>query len=245
MPADDTSCGGARRPRASVSMGVVLRPAGAPPSVDRRERLARARVYLVIEPGSATDVLEPALIGGVDIVQLRDKEASDDEIVRAGERFRSVCDRHGALLVVNDRPDLALRCAADGVHLGQDDGDLDEARELVGPDVLIGVSTHTPEQVDAAARSTADYLGVGPVHETATKPGRPAVGLALVRHAAAGGPKPFFAIGGIDATNAPDVVRAGAERVAVVRAIRDAEDPGAAARALRAVLGRAEAVAAL
>ena len=223
----------------------MLRPAATPPYVDRRERLSRARLYLVIEPGSATDVLEPALIGGVDIVQLRDKEASDDEIVRAGERFRSVCDRHGALLVVNDRPDLALRCAADGVHLGQDDGDLDEARELVGPDVLIGVSTHTPDQVAAAARSTADYLGVGPVHETMTKPGRPAVGLALVRHAAAGGPKPFFAIGGIDATNAPDVVRAGAERVAVVRAIRDAEDPGAAARALRAVLGRAEAVAAL
>ena len=156
-----------------------------------------------------------------------------------------MCDRHGALLVVNDRPDLALRCAADGVHLGQDDGDLDEARELLGPDFLIGVSTHTPDQVDAAARSTADYLGVGPVHETATKPGRPAVGLALVRHAAAGGPKPFFAIGGIDAGNAPDVAQAGAERVAVVRAIRDAEDPGAAARTLRAVLDRAAAVAAL
>jgi len=223
----------------------VLRPAATPPYVDRRERLSRARLYLVIESGAAAEVLEPALAGGVDIVQLRDKEASDVEVVRAGERFRSACDRHGALLVVNDRPDLALRCGADGVHLGQDDGDLDDARELVGPDVLIGVSTHTPDQVDAAGRSTADYLGVGPVHETATKPGRPAVGLELVRHATACSSKPFFAIGGIDAGNAPAVVQAGAQRLAVVRAIRDAEDPGAATRALWAVLDRAEAVAAL
>ncbi len=226
-------------------MGVVIQPPTARSSLDRRERLSRARLYLVIESGPAAEVLEPALAGGVDIVQLRDKEAADEALVRAGERFRSACDRHGALLVVNDRPDLALRCGADGVHLGQDDGDLDDARELVGPDVLIGVSTHTPDQVGVAARSTADYLGVGPVHQTATKPGRPAVGLELVRHATACSSKPFFAIGGIDAGNAPAVVQAGAQRLAVVRAIRDAGDPGAATRALRAVLDRAGAVAAL
>ena len=226
-------------------MDAVLRRAVAPPSPDRRERLARARLYLVIEAGPAAAVLEPALAAGVDVVQLRDKGASDGEIVRAGVRFRSACDRHGALLVVNDRPDLALSCGADGVHIGQDDGDLDEVRGLVGPDVLVGVSTHTPEQVDAAVRSTADYLGVGPVRETTTKPGRAAVGLELVRHAAAGSSKPFFAIGGIDAATATAVVRAGAERIAVVRAIRDADDPAEATRVLRALLDHAGAVAAV
>jgi thiamine-phosphate pyrophosphorylase len=221
-----------------VSASTALRPA-----VDRHERLARARLYLVMEAAPrgrrALEVLEPALAAGVDIVQLRDKRASDEPLVAAAAAFRRACRRHGALLIVNDRPDLVRRCEADGVHLGQDDMGSDEARRLLGPDLLIGLSTHSPEQIDAARSAPVDYLGVGPVHETATKPGRPAVGLGLVRYAAAHAERPFFAIGGIDERTAPDAVAAGAERLAVVRAIRDAPDPGATARALRGALDRA------
>jgi thiamine-phosphate pyrophosphorylase len=198
-----------------------------------RERLARARLYLVVE-AAAEPVLEPALRGGVDMVQLRDKLASDDELLRAATRFRSICDEHGALFWLNDRPDLVAEARADGVHLGQDDDPVAEVRERVGPDVLIGLSTHSPAQFDAALRSEADQLSVGPVWETPTKAGRPAAGLDYVRHAAvAGGDAPWFAIGGIDADNVRDVVAAGARRIVVVRAIRDAADPQRAAAELR------------
>lgn len=204
----------------------------------RNERLAAARLYLVIEAEPGVALLEPALAGGVDVVQLRDKAASDDAIVRSGEAMRELCARHGALLIVNDRPDLALACGADGVHVGQDDMAVSEARELVGPELIVGVSTHSPAQVDAAEGSAADYLGVGPVYETATKPGVEPVGLELVRHAASTARKPWFAIGGIDAARAAEVAAAGARRIAVVRAIRDAADPEAAARALKESLDR-------
>jgi thiamine-phosphate pyrophosphorylase len=182
--------------------------------------------------------VERALAGGVDVVQLRDKHAPDETIVRAGEAMRDACTRHGALLIVNDHPDLALACGADGVHLGQDDAPLAEVRDLLGPDLLVGISTHTPAQVDAAGDSPADYLGVGPVYPTATKPGVEPVGLELVRHAAASARKPWFAIGGIDAGRAAEVAAAGARRIAVVRAIRDADDPEAAATALARALDR-------
>ena len=206
----------------------------------RRERLQRARLYLVIEASPAgralEEVLEPALAGGVDVVQLRDKRASDDEIVRAAAVFRALCDRHDALFIVNDRADLALACAADGVHVGQDDASVADVRRIVGDELLIGLSTHSPEQVALANESSADYFGVGPVHETATKPGLAAVGESLVRHASANAARPFFAIGGIDQANSAGVVAAGARRIAVVRAIRDARDPRAAAAELRASL---------
>ena len=212
------------------------------PGDRRRDLLERARLYLVVDacPGGrpADEVVRPALAGGVRVVQLRDKEAGDDEIVAAGRRLRSLCDDHEALLIVNDRADLALACRADGVHLGQDDEPLEAARATVGRGVILGLSTHTPEQVDAALESPADYLGVGPVYETATKPGVPPAGEGLVRHAAARATKPFFAIGGIDAVNAARVAAAGATRIAVVRAIRDASDPEAAARALLEALDR-------
>jgi thiamine-phosphate pyrophosphorylase len=194
-----------------------------------RERIAQARLYLVIEP-ETEHVLPAAFAGGVDMVQLRDKRRAD---VGAALRFRELCDRHGALLIVNDHPELALECGADGVHVGQADMPLAAVRALVGPDMLIGISTHTPEQVDAAERSQADYLGVGPVFATATKPHVEPVGLELVRHAAQHARKPWFAIGGIDASNVAEVRAAGATRIAVVRAIRDAEDPAEAARGLR------------
>lgn len=204
-----------------------------PNADERRERLRRAHLYLVIEAEPAERVLTGALEGGVDVVQLREKSAPDDAIVAAGQRMRELCDRHGALLIVNDRADLALACSADGVHVGQDDEPLDSVRDTVGPELIVGISTHSPEQVAAGLASTADYLGVGPVYATPTKAGVQPVGLDLVRHAAAhAAAKPWFAIGGIEQSNAAAVAEAGATRIAVVRAIRDAEDPRAAAAAL-------------
>jgi thiamine-phosphate pyrophosphorylase len=204
-----------------------------------RDKLDAARLYLVIEAGAALEVAPAALRGGVDVVQLREKDAGDDEIVAAGRALRALCDEHGAMLVINDRADLAVACGADGVHVGQDDQPIGAVRAMVGDRLFIGLSTHSPEQVDAAERDPdVDYLGVGPVYETATKPGVEPVGLELVRYAAAHARKPWFAIGGIDSARVQAVADAGAERVAVVRAIRDAADPGAAAAALRGTLVR-------
>jgi thiamine-phosphate pyrophosphorylase len=203
---------------------------------DARERLRRARLYLVVD-AAAEHVLPAALRGGVDMVQLRDKELGDDSLLEVAARFRAVCREHGALFWLNDRPDLALAARADGIHVGQDDTPTREVREQVGDQLLIGLSTHSPEQFDAALGSEADQLSVGPVWATPTKPGRPAAGLDYVRHAAAsGGERPWFAIGGIDAGNVGEVVEAGASRVVVVRAIRDAADPEQAARRLREAL---------
>lgn len=205
---------------------------------ERRARLERACLYLVCSnrPGgrSLVDVLRAALAGGVDIVQLRDKDAPDDELLAAAAVARALCDEAGALLIVNDRPDLVAAAGADGCHVGQEDSEPQAARELAGPDALVGRSTHFPAQVDDPGG--ADYIGVGPVYTTPTKPGRPAAGVELVRFAAHHATVPFFAIGGIDATNVADVVAAGARRIAVVRAIADASDPGAAAASLRAAI---------
>ena len=208
----------------------------------RRERLERARLYFVtdVRPG-LEELLAAALAGGVDMVQLRDKAASDDELVRAGAAFRRLCDEHGALFWLNDRPDLVAACGADGVHVGQEDMPVAEARRVAGPDVLVGLSTHSPEQLDAAlAAGEADELSVGPVWETPTKEGRSAAGLDYVRYAArVAGDRPWFAIGGIELGNVREVVAAGASRIVVVRAVQDAEDPRATAAALRAALEEA------
>jgi thiamine-phosphate pyrophosphorylase len=203
----------------------------------RRRRLAEARLYFVCDARPHGEGPEPllrgALSGGAQMVQLRDKSADDDAILRAAEAFRRLADEHDALFILNDRPDLIGTTGADGVHLGQDDTDPTTARDLLGPDTLIGISTHSREQLAAAsAGGLADYASVGPVWETPTKEGRPAVGLDLVRHAAETAALPFFAIGGIDAGNVREVVEAGATRVVVVRAIRDSTDPRAAAEAL-------------
>jgi thiamine-phosphate pyrophosphorylase len=204
---------------------------------DRRARLDAARLYFVSSgrPGGRPleDVLGPALDGGVDLFQLRDKDAPDDEILDAARTARELCRAHGALFFVNDRPDLAIEADADGVHVGQDDMPAARARELVGPDRLVGLSTHSPPQVDAA---DADLIGVGPVHATPTKRWRPATGTDLLAYAAAHARQPWFAIGGLDATNLRDAMAAGARRVAVVRAIADAPDPRAAAYRLREML---------
>lgn len=205
---------------------------------ERRDRLARARLYLCLEAQPHGRDLGPllgaALRGGVDVVQLRDKEAGDAEILAAALVFRRLCDERGALFVLNDRPDLAVRAAADGVHVGQEDMPVAAARAIAGPELLVGLSTHAPAELDAA--EGADYVAVGPVWATPTKEGRPAAGLDYVRYAAAHARVPWFAIGGIDLERAPEVVAAGATRLCILRAIRDAEDPEAVARALRALL---------
>ena len=204
---------------------------------EARERLRRARIYLVVE-AAAQDVIAPALRGGVDMVQLRDKQADDETILRTAAAFRAHCDDHGALLWLNDRPDLARAAGADGIHVGQDDMPVAEARERAGPGTLIGLSTHAPDQFDAALESGADQISVGPVWETPTKEGRPAAGLDYVGYAAEhGGDAPWFAIGGIDAGNVVEVAAAGASRIVVVRAIRDAADPEAEAARLKQALG--------
>jgi thiamine-phosphate pyrophosphorylase len=202
----------------------------------RRERLRTARLYFVCDARPQTDLerlLRAALTGGADIVQLREKELGRAEIERAAETFRRVADNFSALFVVNDDPELARACDADGVHVGQDDVSAEQARELMGPDAVVGLSTHSEEQIAASAGRPVDYISVGPVWETPTKEGRPGVGTDLIAHAAQHAPHPFFAIGGIDAGNAEQVVAAGAERLCVVRAIRDAADPEAAATELR------------
>jgi thiamine-phosphate pyrophosphorylase len=220
----------------------------------RRARLAAARLYMVCDskPGGRelTGLLRAAIAGGVDIVQLRDKHISDEELTEVVRTAHTICVQMGTLLIVNDRPRVALEAGADGVHVGQEDMPVAQVRELVGPDVLIGLSTHAPAEIDAATAgfdaaagtgrggvANVDYIGVGPIYATPTKPGRPAVGLELVRYAAGHSRLPFFAIGGIDADNVEATIEAGAERVAVVRAIADAAEPEVAAHTLRKALG--------
>lgn len=195
--------------------------------------LGDSRLYLIT--GVRPDLepfLEAAVRGGVDIVQIREKEMLDGEVLPRLEEARDVTRRLGVPLVVNDRPDLAVLCEADFVHVGQDDLPVEAARRF---GVGVGQSTHTQDEID---RATADYIGVGPVYATPTKEGRLAVGIDLVHYAADHARVPWFAIGGIDETNVGVVVATGARRIAVVRAIGDADDPEKAARALRGAVGR-------
>lgn len=218
----------------------------------RLATLAAARLYLCTdarrERGDLAEFADAALAGGVDVIQLRDKgspgeqrfgplEARDE--LAACEILADAARRHGALFAVNDRADIARAAGADVLHLGQGDLPLEVARAFVGPDVLLGLSSHDRDQM-AAAAGPADYFCVGPCWPTPTKPGRAAPGLALVRAAAelhTG--KPWFAIGGIDAQRLPEVLDAGARRVVVVRAITAADDPAAAARRLSSALAAA------
>jgi len=203
----------------------------------RRERLRTARLYFCCDaqPGGQDPeaLLRAALSGGVDIVQLREKFLPRREIELAALTFRRLCATYSALFIVNDDPDLARACRADGVHVGQDDIPAREVRETLGPDAIVGLSTHSEEQIARANDEPVDYISVGPIWETPTKAGRAAVGLELISHAARNAGHPFFAIGGIDPANAGEVVGAGARRLCVVRAIRDAEDPAAVAERLR------------
>jgi thiamine-phosphate pyrophosphorylase len=189
------------------------------------------RLYLITaaRPDLAA-FLEAAVRGGVDLVQIRDKELADPELIPVLHEARQVTSQLAVPLVVNDRPDLAALVGADYVHVGQEDLPVEVARRF---GVAVGLSTHAAREID---RADADYIGVGPVYATPTKEGRPAVGLELVRYAAAHARQPWFALGGIDESNVAEVVAAGASRIAVIRAIGDAADPERAAAALRAAL---------
>jgi thiamine-phosphate pyrophosphorylase len=213
---------------------MVARGACQTVGVDCRARLRVARLYFVADRGGMEHALEGALAGGVDFFQLRDKDATDDELLDAAATARALCEAAGALFLLNDRPDLAAASGADGVHVGQDDMPVERARKLVGDDALVGLSTHSMQQAQAGCRSGADYIAVGPVHATPTKEGRPAIGVEPITYAAAHVSIPWFAIGGIDPENVGAVVKAGARRIVVVRALAHADDPEAAARALRA-----------
>lgn len=198
------------------------------------------------ERGDLAEFADAALAGGVDLIQLRDKGSPGEQRFGPLEARQELEDlevladaarRHGALLAVNDRADIALAAGADVLHLGQDDLPLAVARGIVGEGSVIGRSTHDVDQVAAAVDEAVDYFCVGPCWPTPTKPGRAAPGLELVRHTAQlGTAKPWFAIGGIDADRLPQVLAAGARRVVVVRAITAAEDPGAAASSLKVAL---------
>lgn len=205
----------------------------------REERLADARLYLCTpDRPDLAEFLDAVLSGGVDVVQLREKNVEARRELELCEVVAAAAARHGALWSVNDRADVALASGADVLHLGQDDLPVPVARTILGENVLIGRSTHDEKQVTTAAvQPGVDYFCVGPTWPTPTKPGRPAPGLPLLRHAAAlGTDRPWFAIGGIDAGNLDEVLAAGATRIVVVRALTQAQDPHAAALALRARL---------
>ena len=198
----------------------------------RRARLQDARLYLCTpsRPDLA-EFLDAVLSGGVDVFQLRDKRADEATLRHHAATARALCDAAGATFILNDRPDLVEAVDADGVHVGQDDVPVPEARAAVGAERIVGLSTHSEAQADAAAG--VDYIAVGPCHATPTKAGRRAIWLDPVRHAAATVTVPWFAIGGIDEHTIDPVLDAGARHVVVVRAIAEADDPGAAARRLR------------
>ena len=207
-----------------------------------RERLATASLYLCTDArrdkGDLAEFADAALAGGVDIIQLRDKVIDAREELAALAVLRAATRRHGALLAVNDRADIALAAGADVLHLGQDDLPVHYARQILGSDVVIGRSTHNRAQAGLAAiEEHTDYFCTGPVWATPTKPGRPAAGIELVRATAESGPtRPWFAIGGIDNARLPEILGAGATRIVVVRAITEAADPEAAARELKTQL---------
>ena len=201
----------------------------------RRERLARSRLYVCtpIRPDLAA-FADTVLGAGADLVQLRDKQAEAGPLLEASAVLRAAADRHDALFAINDRADIAVAAGADVLHLGQDDLPLTWARRLLGDDVLLGRSTHDLAQATKAASEPWDYLVAGPVWATATKPGRPATGTALIEAVAAlDPPQHWFAIGGITPDNLRQLTTAGATRVVVVRAITDAPDPATATRVLK------------
>ncbi|MGK7871802.1 MAG: thiamine phosphate synthase [Xenococcaceae cyanobacterium] len=192
----------------------------------RHHQLKKSLLYLVTSPSEQLlAVVEAALQGGLTLVQYRDKNADDTVRLAHAQELRQLCHDYGALFIMNDRVDLAVAVNADGVHLGQQDVPIAMARQILGSQRLIGRSTTNPDEMQRAIAEGADYIGVGPVYETPTKAGKPAAGLDYVRYAAEHSPIPWFGIGGIDTNNINDVLTAGAERVAVVRAIMQAEQP--------------------
>jgi thiamine-phosphate pyrophosphorylase len=203
----------------------------------RREALQRARLYLcTADRPDLAEFVTAVCRAGVDIVQLRDKELPDRALLERAAIAREAAQAAGALFVLNDRPDLAVACAADGVHVGQDDVPAAVARQIVGPHALVGLSTHAPEELAASAAEPVDYVSAGPVEPTPTKPGRPGTGLDYIRLAAERSRHPFFVTGGVSPATLPAVAAAGATRFVVVRALTEAADPAAVAAELRRLL---------
>lgn len=204
-----------------------------------QQKLRASYLYLVTAPHeNLLGVVEAALQGGVHIVQYRDKDCADEVRFANALALKQLCDRYRALFLVNDRVDIAAAVDADGVHLGQTDLSIAVAREILGAGKIIGRSTTNPEELDKALKEGADYVGVGPVYETPTKPGKAAAGHAYVSYAREYCPIPWFAIGSINTDNIHDVLEAGAERVAVVRSIMDSEQPTLATQYFVAQLNR-------
>jgi thiamine-phosphate pyrophosphorylase len=206
--------------------------------------LAATRLYLVagehLHAGTLADLVPELVDAGVDLIQLREKEMEAGDLLRAGEPIAGACADAGVPFIVNDRPDVALALGAPGVHLGANDLPTDIARRILGPGTIVGRSTHSPEDItEALGNQDPDYIAVGPVFPTPTKPGRPGVGAGLLTHAAGRVEIPWFAIGGIDMSTIDKVLEAGARRVVVVRVITEAEDPIAAAARLRGALDQA------
>ena len=220
--------------RPSIVAGLVI--------AELRARLGSSHLYLITparpKAGELDEFLPAVLEGGVDMVQLRENEMEAGHLMPFCEVARRRTEEFGAIFIVNDRVDVALAADADGVHLGQDDLGIEHARHQMGNRLLIGLSTHSSEQIEAAARTSADYIAVGPIYETPTKPGRPPTGLEIVSRADEIVETPFFAIGGIDLETLPAVTRAGVRRVCVLRGLTDAGDPGAVARRLKGMLTR-------
>ncbi|NEZ55620.1 thiamine phosphate synthase [Leptolyngbyaceae cyanobacterium CCMR0082] len=191
-----------------------------------RQLLAKARTYLVTSPHDRLlDVVESALKGGIDIVQYREKQADDDVRLELASKIKALCHQYDSLFIVNDRVDIAAAVGADGVHLGQQDLPMAAARRILGPLPIVGRSTTNSVEMARAIDEGADYIGVGPVYATPTKPGKAAAGYDYIRYAVENAPMPWFAIGGIDLTNVALVRDAGAPGVAIVRAIMQADDP--------------------
>lgn len=205
--------------------------------MDRLARLADASLYLCTPIRTDLASFVAAVCGsGVDVVQLREKDAGAREVMRAADVAREAAHAHGALFILNDRPDLALACGADGVHVGQDDTPPSLCREILGDDVVVGLSTHSPAELDAALAEPVDYVSVGPVEPTPTKPGRPGTGLGYVAYAAERCDLPFFVTGGVSPQTLPSIAAAGARRFVVVRALTEASDPATSARDLRRLI---------
>ena len=196
--------------------------------------LAGRRLYLCTpdRPDLAA-FLERCIAGGVDVVQLREKDLDARLLLERARLAARVCRDSDVPFILNDRPDLALEVEADGVHVGQDDAPPALARRLLGADAIVGLSTHAPAELDASANQPVDYVSVGPVAETPTKPGRPGTGLGYVRYAATRAIHPWFVTGGVTPTSVPAMAAAGARRFVVVRWLTEATNPEAAARALR------------
>ena len=195
------------------------------------------RLYLCTpDRPDLAEFLSACIAGGVDVVQLRDKVLDARPLLARAKLAAAVCRDHGVPFVLNDRPDLALECEADGVHVGQDDAPASLARRILGPKAVVGLSTHAPAELDGAATEPADYVSVGPVEPTPTKPGRPGTGLDYLRYAARTTTRPWFVTGGVTPDTLPAMLDAGARRFVVVRWLTESADPLAAARALRAVI---------